>query len=49
MAYTELYFTDVYWPDFDDKVFLQALDFYRTRKRRFGYTDEQMEQVRFTE
>jgi undecaprenyl diphosphate synthase len=35
-AYSELYFTDTYWPDFDDHALLQALDDYQKRKRRFG-------------
>lgn len=42
LAYTEMYFSDIYWPDFDAHVFQQAIDFYRTRQRRFGYTDEQL-------
>lgn len=42
LAYTELFFTDIYWPDFDDKVLKQALDFYAKRERRFGYTGEQV-------
>lgn len=35
-AYTELYFTDCYWPDFNDVQFQIALDDYATRQRRFG-------------
>ena len=35
-AYTELYFSDCYWPDFDDKEFQKALDDYANRQRRFG-------------
>jgi undecaprenyl diphosphate synthase len=35
-AYSELYFTDTYWPDFDDGALLQALGDYQKRKRRFG-------------
>lgn len=35
-AYTELYFTDCYWPDFDDAALQQALDNFSQRKRRFG-------------
>lgn len=42
LAYTELFFTDIYWPDFDDKVLKQALEFYGKRERRFGYTTEQV-------
>ena len=40
-AYTELYFTDLYWPDFDAAAFDQALESYRRRNRRFGRTTEQ--------
>lgn len=35
-AYTELYFTDCYWPDFNDKEFQTALDSYCSRQRRYG-------------
>ncbi len=40
-AYTELYFTPVFWPDFNDKVFEEALAFFATRQRRFGLISEQ--------
>ncbi len=36
LAYTELYFTDVLWPDFDTQAFYQALLAYQGRDRRFG-------------
>jgi len=36
LAYTELYFTDILWPDFSEKHFKQALDDFAKRKRRFG-------------
>lgn len=36
LAYAELYFTDCYWPDFDDVALQQALDNFSQRKRRFG-------------
>lgn len=36
MAYSEFWFSNVLWPDFDEKVFNTALDDYRTRDRRFG-------------
>lgn len=36
MAYTEFYFTDVLWPDFDKKELERAVEFYRRRDRRFG-------------
>ena len=35
-AYAELYFTDLLWPDFDDRALGQALDAFRMRDRRFG-------------
>ena len=40
-AYTELYFTDCYWPDFDDTQFQRALDDFAKRQRRYGSHDEQ--------
>jgi undecaprenyl diphosphate synthase len=36
LAYAELYFTDVLWPDFDVAQFQLALDWYAQRERRFG-------------
>ena len=36
LAYTELYFTDVLWPDFDRAAFHQALQFFQKRDRRYG-------------
>ena len=39
-AYSELYFTDVLWPDFDEKEFDKALDAYSKRHRRFGKVEE---------
>ena len=36
LAYTELYFTDVCWPDFDEQAFLKALKSFSLRVRRFG-------------
>lgn len=38
-AYTELYFTDCYWPDFDDTHFQLAMDDYGKRQRRYGHLD----------
>ena len=43
LAYTELYFTDVFWPDFNSACFEQALDFYHSRERRFGKTSQQLQ------
>ncbi len=36
LAYTELYFTPVLWPDFDEEEFLKAIYDYQSRERRFG-------------
>lgn len=36
LAYTELYFTDVLWPDFREEAFTDALNAYESRGRRFG-------------
>ncbi len=44
LAYSELYFTDVLWPDFDARAFDAALLSYAGRQRRFGRTGEQVEQ-----
>jgi undecaprenyl diphosphate synthase len=46
LAYTELYFTDILWPVFDEDEFSKALDWYANRQRRFGRTGEQVEQLR---
>lgn len=45
LAYTELYFTDVLWPDFNEAELDKALSFFATRERRFGYTSEQLKEV----
>lgn len=36
ISYSELYFTDVLWPDFDKDELFKAIDTYKNRKRRFG-------------
>lgn len=36
LAYTEFYFTDVLWPDFDKKELMKAIEYYNSRVRRFG-------------
>ncbi len=41
-VYTELYFTDLHWPDFDAAALKKALQWYSQRVRRFGRTDEQV-------
>lgn len=42
LAYAELYFSDVLWPDFDALHFKDALAYYSTRQRRFGCTSSQI-------
>ena len=42
LAYTELYFTDTLWPDFDQPAFDLAIQSYQKRERRFGRTSEQL-------
>jgi undecaprenyl diphosphate synthase len=44
LAYTELYFTPLLWPDFDEQAFTAALSDFSQRQRRFGHTGEQIEQ-----
>ncbi len=43
LAYTELYFTSVLWPDFKKDDLLKAIQTYQRRERRFGLTSEQVE------
>jgi undecaprenyl diphosphate synthase len=42
LAYAELYFTDTYWPDFDEDAFQLAVDDFADRQRRYGMTGEQV-------
>ena len=42
IAYSELYFTDVLWPDFKEEDLYQAIISYQKRERRFGKTSEQI-------
>jgi undecaprenyl diphosphate synthase len=42
LAYTELYFTEPLWPDFNEAAFNLALQSYRQRERRYGRTSEQL-------
>lgn len=42
LAYTEFYFTQTYWPDFDGAALDLAIDSYQQRERRFGRTSEQL-------
>lgn len=46
LAYSELYFTDTLWPDFDRVAFDKALDSFAGRQRRFGHTGEQIEKMK---
>ena len=43
-AYTELYFTDTLWPDFDEVAYRLAIDNFARRQRRYGRTSEQVKQ-----
>ncbi|THB65178.1 MAG: di-trans,poly-cis-decaprenylcistransferase [Gammaproteobacteria bacterium] len=42
LAYAELYFTDVLWPDFREDEYMQAIQWYSGRQRRFGMTGDQI-------
>ena len=42
IAYTELYFSDVYWPDFEREEFYNAIFDFQQRERRFGKISEQL-------
>ncbi len=42
IAYAELYFSEVLWPDFNEKHFEEAITSYQKRERRFGKTSEQL-------
>jgi len=42
LAYAELWFTDVLWPDFDEKQFESALQYFAQKQRRYGHTGEQV-------
>lgn len=44
IAYSELYFCDTYWPDFDEEDLQKAILSYQTRQRRFGKTEAQVEE-----
>lgn len=46
LAYSELYFTDTLWPDFDKHEFELALESFAGRQRRFGHTGEQVEKMK---
>ena len=40
LSYSELYFTNIYWPDFDEKQFALAIEDYQRRQRRYGLLTE---------
>ena len=42
LAYSELYFTETLWPDFDGTEMQRALNVFQMRQRRFGLTEEQL-------
>ncbi len=44
LAYCEFYFTDVLWPDFNKKIFLEAINSFHARQRRFGRTGDQLKE-----
>ena len=43
IAYSELYFSDTYWPDFNEEELRRAIASYQSRQRRFGKTESQVE------
>jgi len=44
LAYSELYFTDLLWPDFDEAALMEAIEDFSGRQRRFGKTGEQIKE-----
>ena len=46
LAYTELYFTEAYWPDFGAAALDEAIASFQNRERRFGRTSAQLLEVR---
>jgi undecaprenyl diphosphate synthase len=45
LAYTELFFTETYWPDFNETLLDEALLYYAKRERRFGHCSEQLSET----
>ena len=43
LSYSELYFTDIFWPDFRGEQLYEAILDYQSRERRFGKTGEQVQ------
>jgi undecaprenyl diphosphate synthase len=46
LAYTELYFTDMLWPDFNKKALAEAISSFALRQRRFGQTGKQVDEAK---
>lgn len=46
IAYSELYFTDTFWPDFNAEQFYKAIIDYQSRERRFGMTSDQVQNIK---
>ena len=42
LAYAELWFTDTLWPEFSKEIFNEALSYYASKQRRFGFTGDQV-------
>lgn len=45
LAYAELYFAPIFWPEFDDKELEKALAHFANRERRFGYNGDQLKEL----
>ncbi len=45
IAYSELYFTPTFWPDFNEEELHKAIAYFNTKQRRFGMTEEQIENL----
>jgi undecaprenyl diphosphate synthase len=45
LSYTELYFTEIHWPDFRREALLEAICAYQKRERRFGMVSEQIQKA----
>ena len=42
IAYTEIYFSDKYWPDFDEEEYMKAISYFKNTERRYGKISEQV-------
>jgi undecaprenyl diphosphate synthase len=45
IAYSEIYVTDIYWPEFREKELLDAVAEFQARERRFGHISEQLDET----